>query len=89
MVKKKKKKGMCIIQVWGHRPKLVYWALGPILWCGYVRGEVNDWKCPKMENHIREEWRDKVRGGYPSRIGLTSIKQAHRRLGWLSRNVQR
>ena len=45
--------------LWGQRPKLVYWALGPIWWCGYVQEEVNDWKGPRMENHVREEWRVK------------------------------
>ena len=75
--------------LWGQRPELVYWALGPIWWCGYVRGEVNDWKGLRMEDHVREEWRDKVRGGYPSRIGRISVRQVPRRLRWPSRNFQR
>ena len=60
--------------LWGPGPKLVYWALGPIWWCGYVREEVNDWKCPRMEDHVREEWRDKVQGGILS--DKTNIGQA-------------
>ena len=28
-----------------------------------------------MEDHVREEWRDKVRGGYPSQIGQISVRQ--------------
>ena len=74
--------------LWGQRPELVYWALGPIWWCGYVRGEVNDWKGPRMEDHVREEWRGKVREGYPSRIGRTSVRKVTRRLRWPSRNFQ-
>ena len=75
--------------LWGQRPKLVYWDLGPIWWYGYVRGEVNDWKCPRMEDHVREEWRGKVRGGYPSRIRRTSVRQVTRWLRWPSKNFQR
>ena len=72
--------------LWGQWSKLVYSALGPIWWCGYVRGEVNDWKGPRLEDHVREEWRGKVRGGYPSRIERTSVRKVTRRLRWPSRN---
>ena len=33
-----------------------------------------------MEDHVRKEWGDKVRGGYPSRIGRMSVKQVPGRL---------
>ena len=33
-----------------------------------------------MEDHVREEWRGKVRGGYPSQIRRTSVRQVIRRL---------
>ena len=28
-----------------------------------------------MEDRVRKEWRDKVQGGYPSRIGRIPVKQ--------------
>ena len=34
-----------------------------------------------MENHVREDWKGKVRGGCPSWIGRTSVRQVHRRVG--------
>ena len=33
-----------------------------------------------MEDHVKKEWRDKVRGGYPSWIGRISVKQVPGRL---------
>ena len=77
------------IYLWRQGPKFVYWALDPIWWCGYVRGEVNDRRGPMMEDHVKKKWRDKVRGGYPSRIGRISIKQVPGKLRWPSRNFQR
>ena len=34
-----------------------------------------------MEDHVKKEWRDKVRGGYPSWIGRISVKQVPGNLG--------
>ena len=34
-----------------------------------------------MEDHVQKGWRNTVRGGYPSWIGLISIKQVRGRLG--------
>ena len=72
----------------GQGLKFVYWALGPIWWYGYVR-EVNDWRGSGMEDHVWKGWENIVQGGYPSRIGLISVKQVRGRLSWPSKNVQR
>ena len=59
----------------GDKGPIWYTGPGPYLVSENVRGEANDWKSPRMEDHVREDWRGKVQGGYPSWIGRTSDRQ--------------